>query len=147
MINYSLFMHNHWLTITINHEYSWLSKTQWFAMIIQMHFHDNSWIIVNFHVINHVINHKIVSMEPVFQWVSSHSHWLKYQRHSTNIIYFFIYVNHSWESMISNKSNICQKSLLIVPRPWERNPSENVIFDVFALEWRFYAFNMSEILS
>ena len=25
--------------------------------------------------------------------------------------------------------------------------SENAIFDVFALEWRFYAFNMSEILS
>ena len=33
-------------------------------MIFRKNFHDNSWIIINYHVVNHMIKHEIVSIEP-----------------------------------------------------------------------------------
>ena len=42
-------------------------ETQWLLMIIQINFYDNSWIIIHFHIVNHMIKHEIVSIEPRYE--------------------------------------------------------------------------------
>ena len=60
----------------------------------------------------------------------------------TSIIMWTIHENQRFQT----NQIFVEKSLFIGFRPWDRNLSQNDVFDVFALELRFYAFNMSEIL-